>query len=126
MVAGIDFATLAGGIADLGVDLAGTARTKATLHLGQVQAGDYNFDTDKTEVGTVAGGGDVEVEGLKYRTKQQQAAATGDDAVFLVKGKDAPNGITEADSLTIEGVKWNITLVEEVPTKAIWLLYIRR
>ena len=105
----------------LGFDIAGGLKTAATLHINKSEG--YNFDTDSA---TESGGSDIPVQGIFYRQKQAQAAETsGQDATFMVKGSDAPAGIDQADTITINGTKWQIDLVEPTPANAAYLLHIR-
>ncbi len=113
---------IAQGAVELGLNIAGDAKTTATLHLNKTQT--YDFDTD---IATPSGGSDVPVDGLFYLVQQKQAAdSSGRDGRFLVKGSDAPNGIDQADTITIDGQKWNIYFVEKIPTGAAIILYLRQ
>jgi hypothetical protein len=98
------------------------AKQPATLHIGQTLA--YQKDTGLT---TASGGTDVSVLGILYRTAQdQRAELTTQQSHFLIQGADAPSGIDEADTLTIDSAVWQIAMVEKIPTKAVIILTIRK
>lgn len=104
-----------------GKPAAGGALETVTLHLGKAQT--YNFDTDKM---VESGGSEVEADGVFYSEIQKGGGPTTSDAVFTVRGKDAPAGIFEADTLTRDGKVWQIDEVKPIPTKALYLVYLRK
>lgn len=120
----MDIAAIAKAGAATAMRLAGNARTAATLHLGQGQV--YDAEND---VMTPGGGRAAEVLGVFYRSQQQQRSEhTANVATFMIEGAAAPEGVNQADSITIptEGGKWNITGVVPVPTRAVILLELQR
>lgn len=118
----MDFTELASGAAALAMQIAGDAKTTATLHIGKTQT--YDFTTDAT---TPSGGSDPVVQGIFYQDKQQQGIDTTKTlATFMIEGADVPAGIDEADSLTIGATKWEVYEVDRIPTDAIYLLRIRK
>lgn len=122
MAAGLDIKSIAAAGTALALRLAGNAKTTAVLHVGQTPT--YDPATDTTS-GT--GGSDITVEGIFYRSIQQQdPAVPGYHASFLFEGAKAPSGIDQADTATIEGAVWQIDGVEPVPTKAAYIIRIRK
>lgn len=121
-MAGVDIARITARAAKTALNLAGTAKTTGILHLGKTQV--YDPVLDQT-VGSA--GSDVTVEGLKYDLKETQGEGpTSFSTMFMLAAADAPAGIDEADSITIEGSMWNIVDVRSVPGKAIYQLGLRR
>ncbi len=108
--------------AALAMNVAGDAKQAATLHIGKTLA--YQKDTG---LSTASGGSDLSTKGILYRTSQDQRAdVTTHQSHFLIQAVDAPSGIDEADTLTVDGVVWQIANVEAIPTKAIIILTIRK
>ena len=118
-----DLATIAKNAAAVAFSVAGTAKTTATLHIAGT-AGSYDPETNQN---TTTGGSDVEIEGILYSPRQVQGSMlTGFDAVFVFQGVDAPEGVDEASTITVDGKLWNIAKVMPVPTQAIIQLGLRR
>jgi len=119
----MDVTAIAKKAARTALNVAGTAKETATLHLGKSQT--YNWDTDKN---VESGGSDPVVEGVWYKETKTQAAAIGTDSIFLIHGDDAPNGVFEADSLTRTktGELWQIYQVDPIPTEAVILIRVRK
>lgn len=118
----MDLAAIATKAAALAFDIAGTAKTTAVLHLGKL--GTYDPVADVT---APSAGSDVTVEGVFYKAKQTQGTDnTAKERLFIVEGADAPDGIDEADTATIDGSVWNINEVERIPTEAVIILHLRQ
>lgn len=124
---GIDIAAIARVAVRTGLNLAGTAKDTATIYSNTPDApGTYDPVTDVTTPGTGGASSAVTVEGLLYRTKEQQGSdKTGRSATFLFDAEDDP-GLDEGATLTIKGVNWQIDMVEPVPTDAAVILTLRR
>lgn len=114
-------ASIAADAVKLALEVAGDAKTTATLHLGKTQTYDYGTDANTASAGT-----DPVVEGVFWKQKQQKGAETTmSDAKFLVAATDAPAGIVAADTATILGKVWNIDLVEPIAGVA-YILHLRK
>lgn len=118
----MDLKAIAASAANIAFEQAGNAKVTATIN-GPALPGAYDPATDTTSSSSVA---DYSVEGILYRSIQQQKDATGNEAMFILKGVDAPAGIDEANTVTIEGKLWNISMVEPIPTNAVIMLHLRK
>jgi hypothetical protein len=124
MAEGLDIQALVETYVPLAFSLAGTAKTPAVLHLKKTPA--YNYTTDVT---TQSGGQDVSLEGIFYKSKQAQGAnLTERETLFALDGADAPDGIDEADTLTVveTGKVWQIDDVEYIQRGVMYILHLRR
>ncbi len=120
MSTGIDIAGLSADITSLAMDLAGTAKTTAILHLAKSNT--YDPATDTT---TASGGTDVTLDGIFYKSSQKQREITGNEAMFLIQGAGAPT-VDEGDTVEIDGKIWQINDVSSVPGKAVIVLGLRK
>jgi len=121
-MAGLDIAGLAQDLVPVAMELAGTAKKTATLHLGKTEAYDPN-----TGAPSESGGSDVEVEGIFWKEGQRQGVdVTSNDRFFLIEADKLPSKPTESDTLTVDGDVWQVKDTEFDPTGTIAILTLRR
>lgn len=128
---GLDIRALGALAANVGMELAGNAKSTVTLHIG----GTHTYDPTTDSAGPT-GTTDVEVEALAYKSQDQRDdSAKGEDATtnsrsrsMLIEAADMPAGtkITEADTVTEDGLTWLIFDATLDPAGALWVLDLRR
>ncbi len=120
-MSGIDVKALVGQLVPVSLDIAGTAKTTAVVHLGKTTTYDPVTDTQ-----VESGGNDVTVQGIFYRDDQLQGRdVTTTQADFLVEIDALPSLPVESDTVTINSVLWNIIRVDNDPTNTIAILRLR-
>lgn len=107
--------------AAIAMQVAGTAKTTATIHI-KGAGGVYDPETDTTTSSTT----NSTVEGVLYNLRQAQGfGPTAHSTEFLIEGVESPAALHEADTVTIDGKEWEIVEVQQVPTKAVVILGLR-
>jgi hypothetical protein len=119
---GLDLAAIAKSATATAMELAGTAKASATFKSGGTTDVDFATDTAVT-----TGGVSTPIEGILYQLKQRQGNdATGWQTEFLVETAKLPAGISEEQTVVINGATWNIVNIQRIPTDAVTIFGLRK
>lgn len=110
----------------LAFDMTGDAKVDVTLHVGRA-GGAYDVIAD---VEAAAGVTIPDIEAIEFKRQNQQQAddTSANTKTILIAAARLPAGtvITEKDSLEIENATYEIKTADRDPTRALWILEVRR